>query len=93
MTRSKFTLWILACLIFIVSTSLARGAEGVTSISKDQLKAELANPNVIVVDVRQPQAWDSSQWKIQGARRELPAEVGQWMTKYPKDKTIVFYCS
>lgn len=93
MIRSKITLLILACLVLIVITSFARGAEGVTYVSKDQLKAELTNPNVIVVDVRQPQAWDSSAWKIQGARRESPAEVGQWINQYPRDKTIVFYCS
>lgn len=93
MTRSKITLWILACLIFMVGASLALGTVGITYVSKDQLKAELTNPNVIVVDVRQSQDWDSSQWKIRGARRESPAEVGQWINKYPKDKTIVFYCA
>ena len=93
MTHSKFTLWLLACLVLMVTTSLADGAEGITFVSKDQLREMLTKPDVIVVDVRQPHDWDSSQWKIQGARRESPAEVGQWITKYPKDKTIVFYCA
>ena len=93
MAHSKFTLWLLACFVLMVTTSLAGGAEGITFISKDQLRKELTNPDVIVVDVRQPHDWDSSQWKIPGARRELPEEVAQWITKYPKDKTIVFYCA
>ena len=90
MTRSKFTLWLLACLILMFTASFA-GADNVTIMSKDQLKAELANPDVIVVDVRVPRDWDSSQWKIQGARRESPAQAS--MAGYPKDKTIVFYCA
>jgi len=90
MTRSKFTLWLLAFLILMFTASFA-GADNDTVMSKDQLKAELANPDVIVVDVRVPRDWDSSQWKIQGARRESPAQAS--MAGYPKDKTIVFYCA
>jgi len=37
--------------------------------------------------------WDSSQWKIQGAQRQLPMEVKEWIGKYPKDKKIVLYCA
>jgi rhodanese-related sulfurtransferase len=92
MTRSKFTLWLLACLILMFTASLS-GAEELTLISKDQLRGELTKPEVMVVDVRAPHDWDSAQWKIQGARRLSPAEVGQSMAQYPKDKTIVFYCS
>lgn len=92
MTRSKLGLWLLACLIVTFTASYAR-AEGYTVINKDQLKEELAKPDVIVIDVRAPHDWDSSEWKIQGARRESPAEIGQWMAKYPKDQTIVLYCA
>jgi rhodanese-related sulfurtransferase len=92
MIRSKFILWLPVCLILMFAASFA-GAEGVIVISKDQLKAELAKPDVIVVDVRGPHDWESSQWKIKGARREPPAELGRWIDKYPKDKTIVFYCA
>jgi rhodanese-related sulfurtransferase len=91
MMRSKFTLWLLACLILMFTASFA-GAEGVTLISKDQLKAELTKPDVTVIDVRVESEWNSSQSKIQGARRESPAEVSKWAGKYPKDKTIVLYC-
>ena len=91
MTRSKFTLWLLACLTLMFTASLA-GAEGFAVVSKDQLKAELTKPDVTVIDVRVDHEWNSSQWKIQGARRESPAEVGKWMANYPKDKTTVLYC-
>ena len=93
MRLSNFKSSLLACLIVILAASLVGGAEGITLIGKDQLKEELTKPDVIVIDVRAPHDWDSSQWKIQGARRESPAETVQWMTKYPKDKTIVLYCA
>ena len=57
MIRSKFTLWLLAFLIVMFTASFA-GADGITVISKDQLKAELTKPDVIVVDVRTPHDWD-----------------------------------
>ncbi len=93
MRRSNFKSLLLASLIVIFTASLAGGAEGITKITKDQLRQELTKPGVIVIDVRIPHDWDSSQWKIQGAQRQLPAEVKEWMGKYPKDKTIVLYCA
>ena len=93
MRRSIFKSSLLACIIAIFAASLAGGAEEITVISKDQLKEELTKPDVIVIDVRAPHDWNSSEWKIQGARRESPAEVEQWVAKYPKDKTIVLYCA
>jgi len=92
MTMSKLGLWLLACLMVTFSASCAL-AEGFTVISKDQLKGELGKPEVTVVDVRSSGDWNSSEWKVQGANREIPAEVGQWMSKYPKGQTIVLYCA
>ena len=77
----------------IFASPLARGAEGTTVISKDQLRENLTKPDVIVIDVRTPNDWDASQWKIQGAQRRLPTEAKQWMSEYAKDKTIVLYCA
>ncbi len=93
MRPSNFKSSLLACLLVILAASLVGGAEGITVINKDQLKEELANPGIVVIDVRAPHDWDSAQWKIEGARRESPAEVEQWMANYPKDKTIVLYCA
>ena len=92
MTRLKLKSWLLACFVVIFTASFA-GAEAITVVTKDQLKAEITAPDVIVIDVRSPHDWNSAQWKIQGARRESPAEVGQWMAKYPRDKEIVLYCA
>jgi rhodanese-related sulfurtransferase len=93
MILSNLKFLLLACLIVTFTASFAGGADGFSLISKDQLKQDLTKPDVIVIDVRIPQEWDSTQWKIQGARRESPAEVNEWMSKYSKDKTIVLYCA
>jgi len=83
----------LTCLIVIFSASFAGGDGGFSLISKDQLKQELTKPDVVVIDVRVPSDWDASQLKIQGAKRESPAQVSEWMPKYSKDETIVLYCA
>jgi rhodanese-related sulfurtransferase len=93
MRLANFKSPLLACLIVIFAASMVSAAEGITLISTDQLKEELTKPDVIVVDVRLKHDWDSSQWKIKGAQRQIPAETQQWMTKYPKDKKIVLYCA
>jgi rhodanese-related sulfurtransferase len=93
MNRSSFKLSLLVLLIVFLASSSAGGADGFTLISKDQLREELTKPDVVVIDVRATHDWDSSQWKIQGAQRQSPAEAKQWMGKYPKDETIVLYCA
>jgi rhodanese-related sulfurtransferase len=93
MRISRFKYLLPAFLIVILATSLAGAAEGITLIDKDQLKAELTSPDVIVIDVRASHDWDSSEWKIQGAQRQSPPDTQEWMKNYPKDKTIVLYCA
>ena len=65
----------------------------VPRITKENLKPMLGNPNVIILDVRLLDQWKEAELKIQGARFEDPGEVDSWLDKYPKDKTLVFYCA
>ncbi len=60
-------------------------------ITKEKLKSMMGDANVTIIDVRAGHDWTDSKSKIKGAVREDPAEVKQWMSKYPKDRTIVFY--
>lgn len=62
-------------------------------ISKDELRAALDNPDLIVVDDRSGRDWTSSEYKIKGALRVAPGEEEAWAARYPKDKMIVFYCA
>lgn len=66
----------------------------VPRMTKEELKPLLGNPDVIVLDVRLEEEWNRSGSKIQGAVRENPEkDYKTWASKYPKDKTLVFYCS
>ncbi len=66
----------------------------VDRISKEELKAMLGKPDVIIIDVRQPGDLAKNNLKIKGAVREEPQQdVRSWAGKYPKEKTIVVYCA
>jgi len=66
----------------------------VPRMTKEELKSLLGNPDLIVVDVRIAAEWKRADLKIQGAVREDPEkDYKTWASKYPKDKTLVFYCS
>ena len=62
-------------------------------IEKEKLKEMLGKPELILIDVRAGADWKASTQKIKGAVREDPGQVDTWMKKYPKDKTLVFYCA
>ena len=62
-------------------------------IEKEKLKDLLGKPELILIDLRAGADWKASTQKIKGAVREDPDQVDTWMKKYPKDKTMVFYCA
>jgi rhodanese-related sulfurtransferase len=62
-------------------------------MTKDELKARLDNPDLLIIDVRYGKDWTDSDLKIKGAVREDPEAFDSWASKYPKDKTLVFYCA
>jgi len=68
-------------------------ADEAPRMTKEELKARLGNPDVVIIDVRVPQAWNGSKDKIRGALRGDPTMVDSWIGRYPKDKTYVFYCN
>jgi rhodanese-related sulfurtransferase len=64
----------------------------VPRVTKEELKSLLGNPDVIIVDVRESEDYKKSEFKIQGAVREVPEkDINGWVNKYPKDKTLIFY--
>lgn len=65
----------------------------VPRISVGDAKKLLGNPDVVVIDVRTKKSWWSSTTKILGAVREDPSKVSEWMGKYSKTQTLLFYCT
>ena len=68
-------------------------ADEVPRMSKEELRAMLDNPGVVIIDVRSGKDWEASQSKIKGAVREEPRQAKSWADKYDKDKTYVLYCA
>ena len=69
------------------------GAESVPRMSPEQLQQQIDSADLIVIDVRTSRSWKLSQTKIAGAIREDASRVDEWANKYPKTKTLVFYCA
>ena len=70
-----------------------RAQDTVPRMTKEALKPQLGNPDLILIDVRSMGDWQKDTLMIKGAVREDPVDVASWMDKYPKEKTFVFYCS
>ncbi len=96
MKRRRFlatSVFLLSFALFGCLQYLAPNRE-VPRITKEDLRSLLGNPDVIIVDVRIEEHWKESKWRIQGAVREDPEkDINTWADKYPKDKTLVFYCA
>jgi hypothetical protein len=75
------------------ATAQAASPEPVPRMTLEQAKAMLGNPEFIIIDVRAPKDWNSSGSKIKGAIREDPSNIPAWADKYPKGKTLLFYCA
>ena len=91
--------WI-ALVVFLITVLLAGCLQNLTNepkvirITKDELRSMMNREDVIIVDVRGQENWKKSEWKIKGALLEDPeGDVKAWARKYPKDKTLIFYCA
>jgi hypothetical protein len=83
----------LSALVFLLAcASLNNGSEA-PRISKEEVKAKLGSPNVILLDVRTSNDWDNSGEKIVGALRMNPEKVDAWSGTLAKGKEIILYCS
>lgn len=62
-------------------------------ITVDELKAKLArNENVVIIDVRGSD-YDTSDSRIKGAMRIVPAELSARLKEIPRDKEVITYCA
>lgn len=93
---SKGKILIIGLLVVFAGAAYASAEKaslwGGPRITKDALRANLDNDDYVIIDVRIPSHYESSDEKIIGAIRENPMDVNFWYP-YPKDKTIVLYCA
>ncbi len=91
--RLSATLVVTLCLTVVGISALTALAQEAPRMTKEDLKEIFGNPDVIIIDVRQGTEWENSELKIKGAIREDPENLDSWISKYPKEKTLVFYCA
>ena len=93
--RMKKRLFLAILLILFVADGCMMFEKYVSAprVTKDDLKAMLGNTDLVVIDVRYGKDWTDSDLKIRGAVREDPDTFNSWVNKYPKEKTLVFYCA
>ena len=87
-----FTALVLLC-CFVVGSWGAAFADSIPKITKEELKAKLGSPDIVIIDVRVGNSWTASKVKIKNAVREDPQNADAWMNKYAKDKTLILYCA
>ena len=68
-------------------------ASEIPRMTKEELKAKLGTPDLVIVDVRVGTDWKASEMKIKGAVRGDPQNIESWVKPYPKDTTFVLYCA
>jgi hypothetical protein len=91
--RTLTVLKISLSLALMAILTINAAAATVPKMTKEELRAMLDNPDVIVVDVRIGRDWKASEYKIKGAVRVGHSEVKSWASRYGKDKTFVIYCA
>lgn len=64
-----------------------------TRIDVNELRRGIERDEVVVLDVRQPKAWEGSDVKVPGAIRVEPDALGQAMGQLPKTRQIITYCT
>jgi hypothetical protein len=72
-------------IVFIGCTTVQR-TQDVPRIPKDQLKAKLGSPDMVLIDVRTESDWQKSDEKITGAIRMDPETVDVWASTLPKTR-------
>jgi rhodanese-related sulfurtransferase len=93
MQKAKIWALVLALALMLAFTwSCASGKEA-PRVDQETLKSWLIDPQVVIVDVRAAEDWQSGDKKIKGAVRQDPKDVKTWAATLPKDKKIVLYCA
>ncbi len=95
MKRLTFCIAILCVAVMgtVLFSGFAQSQDNAPRMTKEEFKPLIGNPDVVLIDVRSMGDWNKETLMIKGAVREDPTNVASWMDKYPKDKTLVFYCS
>ena len=93
MQKSKLLAQVMVVSLMLAFSWACASGQEAPRVDKETLKSWLSDPQVVLLDVRAPHDWQSSDKKIQGAVRQDPKEVKTWAAGLPKEKKIVLYCA
>ena len=93
MQKARLWAMVLAISLMLAFTWSCATGQDVPRLDKDTLKGWLSDPQVIILDVRQPQDWQSSDKKIKGAVRQEPNEVKTWAASLAQGQENRLYCA
>jgi rhodanese-related sulfurtransferase len=93
MQRSKLWVMVIVASLLLAFSWACSSAPEAPRVDKETLKSWLADPQVVLLDVRAANDWQSSDKIIKGAVRQDPKEVQTWAASLPKEKKIVLYCA
>jgi 3-mercaptopyruvate sulfurtransferase SseA len=69
-------------------------SDGIPRITVDELKSKMDNQdNIVILDVRNAEAYAESDTKIKGAIRMPLEEIEERYGEIPKNAEIIIYCS
>lgn len=88
---ARFTFTFVILLVVSGCANSPFADDAVPRISKEDVKAQMGGPDLVILDTRTGSDWNDSDQMIQGARRANPKEFGRWAEAYPKNATIVLY--
>ncbi len=63
----------------------------VPRVTKEEVKALLGKPDVVLLDCRPDEQWRTAEQKLPGAIHENPLKVSSWASKYSKESKIIIY--
>ena len=90
--KSNCLIWLSLTAILVGCISLST-ADGIPYMTADELRGELNNPDLLILDVRRDGDWTGSDEKVVGAVRADPKNTGAWPMDTFKGKTLVLYCA
>ena len=93
MRKTKLLAMVMMASLMLAFSWACSSAAEAPRVDKETLKTWLADPQVVIVDVRFGKDWEDSTTKIKGAVRHDPKEVQAWAASLPKEKKIVLYCA
>ena len=86
-------------LLLVIAVLLGLGganqalANGIQTISKEELKSKLGSYEYTILDVRSESHWNASDNKIPGAIRLEGDKIDIWAENFHKNTPLVLYCA